>query len=340
MAEHIKVEHAVVLLDREHGARDELAKHGIELHAVTSISEMLSVLCDAGRICATDVERVLSFVRSNQFGNAVKPSVALSRCYSMRAREAQSSVGRRLLTLMAEKRTNLAVAADVKTREALLRLAEDVGSEICVLKTHADIVSDWDASTGAALREIADRRNFLIFEDRKFADIGNTVVLQMEGGVHRIAQWADIVNAHAVPGPDIVTGLRKACEKQGRQIGLLLLAEMSSSGNLATALPGYREAVVDMAKRDPTFVFGFISMGDLGVKQGDTFVYMTPGVKLTGGGDALGQQYNTPENVVRERGSDIIIVGRGIYGASNPRIAASQYREAGWNAYLNRIKAD
>ena len=78
-----------------------------------------------------------------------------------------------LLHLIDTKRTNLCVSADVSTTAELLQVAEEVGDSICVLKTHADIIDDFGDKTIRRLAEISARKKFLVFEDRKFGDIGS-----------------------------------------------------------------------------------------------------------------------------------------------------------------------
>ena len=189
------------------------------------------------------------------------------------------------------------------------------------------------------MQSLSKELDFVIFEDRKFADIGNTVSLQYSSGTHKIASWSDLTNAHPLPGPGIIAGLRKVGEPLGR--ALILLAEMSSAGNLATG--EYTEKAVTMAReagRD--YVVGFIAMSRVDKNEKDDFLVLTPGVGLVSKGDQMGQQYRTPHEVVYESGCDVIIVGRGIYGIQGGeeavRSEAERYREAGWKAYEERLQ--
>ncbi|RVE57755.1 hypothetical protein OJAV_G00202340 [Oryzias javanicus] len=329
---------AVVLMDREQGGTEMLASRGIRLLPVISMFKLLDVLQGAERIDGTTAQSVRRFIQDNntfrtkkENGGATKracPDLKREQSYAERAQLPNvHPLARKLLTLMEEKRSNLCVSADVTSGEELLQLAESLGPKICVLKTHVDILKDFTLDLSQKLQAVADQHHFLIFEDRKFADIGNTVKHQYEGGAYQISSWSHIVNAHAVPGPGVVRGLSAAGQPLGR--GCLLIAQMSSSGSLATG--GYTTAAVQMAEEHPDFVMGFICCSK--VTQNPQFIHMTPGVQLETGGDALGQQYATPEEVIGRRGSDIIIVGRGILEASDRLKAAESYRRAGWDAY-------
>ncbi|MFH1287005.1 MAG: orotate phosphoribosyltransferase [Candidatus Magasanikbacteria bacterium] len=332
-AEGLRVHDIVVLLDRQHGGRKNIEKRGYTAHAVITMDELLTNLLNADNIDREMYDRVQNFLRENQVTpkKISKPNkTRLS--YGDRAMLCTNPSAKRLFNIMEDKKTNLCVAADVTTKYELLTLANMLGPEICLFKTHIDIVEDFDEHLVAELKRFAEIYNFMIFEDRKFADIGNTVKQQYEKGVYHISDWADIVNAHTVPGPGIIDGLREVGMPKGR--GLLLLSEMSSSGNLATG--SYTEETMKMAGKNKDFVIGFIAMK----KQLDDpgFLNMTPGVKLDTGIDNLGQQYNTPEKIIGEHDSDIIIVGRGIYKADNPLLEAKKYREAGWRGYKERIR--
>lgn len=247
--------------------------------------------------------------------------------YSDRAQFCKNELARQIFLLMDNKQTNLALSADVTRCEELLLLADLIGPEICILKTHVDILEDFTPEFTEQLTALANQHQFFIFEDRKFADIGNTVKHQYEGGIYRIADWAHLINAHVLPGPGIISGLASAGLKKQR--GLLLLAQMSSADNLFT--PHYTEKTIAMAVEHPEFVAGFIAQKKLSNEP--QWLHMTPGVQMNKEKDNLGQRYITPEIAIQENETDVIIVGRGIYESPDPLVEAKQYRAAGWSAY-------
>jgi orotidine 5'-phosphate decarboxylase subfamily 1 len=261
--------------------------------------------------------------------------------YEERAGEALNPAAKKLFSLMAQKKTNLALANDETDPKKFLELAEKAGPELAILKTHIDVLNQFTPEITKKLLELAKRHNFMIFEDRKFADIGNTVRLQYSEGIYRIVDWANFVNLHIVPGPGIIDAIKgvNAERKDDMPRGILILAQMSSAGTLACG--DYTKKAVEMANANKEAVAGYIGNADvsqvseLAAINFAGHVILTPGVQIQSKGDSLGQKYTTPEEAVLA-GSDCIVVGRGIYHAENPLEMAKIYRQDGWKGYMKR----
>lgn len=328
-----------MVIDREQGGAANITKSNVQVHSLFKISEFLSILRQANRIDDKCVENILAYIANNQAPSTPAPSKVVERTkltYEQRAELTKSPIARDLLNIIATKKTNLCLAADTAKSVDILNAAESAGPYICILKTHVDIIDDFSQDFVGSLQAIATKHNFLIMEDRKFADIGNTVSLQYSAGVFRIAEWAHLVTAHSLSGPSILQGLKNALNGTTEKRGVFLLAELSSAGSLIT--PTYTESTLKMLANnaDADFVAGIVCQTN-GAVQDPGLLQLTPGCKIDTTTDGLGQQYNTPEHVVKEKGADIAVVGRGILNAKDIAAAAELYRNRLWSAYCERV---
>lgn len=192
---------------------------------------------------------------------------------------------------------------------------------------------------------MALKHNFLIFEDRKFIDIGHTVQKQYDGGALQISEFAHIVNISLLSGEDVVTALSQVVRDPKfpypGERAFLLLAEMTTKGSLATGV--YTQKCIEAARANPDTVVGFVATTiaeTIAKTQTETtpedFLIFTTGINQASKGDALGQQYKSPASAIAA-GTDFIIAGRGIYAAKDPMEAARSYLAESWEAYVKRI---
>lgn len=314
--EDLKVADIVVVLDREQGGKQLLESKGYKVHTLFNISEVCEILQENGELSDEEVKRIQEFLQGNHIQFEEKKRLS----YQQKSENAQHSVSKKLLETALAKESNLIASADVTTTQELLELAEKVGPNIIALKTHIDIISDFDyQNTIVPLKELAAKHNFLLMEDRKFADIGNTQELQFTSGVFKITDWADFVTSQVIGGFESLDCFNN--------VGVVAIIGMSSKGTLTTN--SYREEALKVALSHPN-VIGGVSQNALP----EEILLFTPGVNLADSGDGKGQQYNTPDHVFKTLHTDFIIVGRGIYKSENPAEAAVTYKNEGWKAYL------
>lgn len=329
-SEGIVVKEAIVIMDREQGGREALAQRGYAVYSLFTISEALHTYLDAGKITPAMYQKAMSFIRQNvikDIGTATKEIILPP--YSERFSYTLHPAAQRLLTIAEQKKSNLICSADVTTVHELLHLADLIGEKICALKTHIDMLHDFTPDCIARLQAIAQKHNFLLFEDRKFGDIGNTVRQQYTSKIYNISEWADLITVHVTAGASSVEAF-----KGWGKAALVLIAEMSTVDTLTDF--SYTSRAVGIAETHRDIVAGVVAQSRLSQQPG--VLQFVPGVNLSVKSDSLGQQYNTPEAAFAQRGADFIIVGRGIFHADNPKEAAETYRQAGWKAYIDRIQ--
>lgn len=335
----IVVTDTIVVVNREQGGADNIKQNGIQFHSLFTLSQLLRFLREADKIDDAVVDSVAKYIAASQIPNGPLASKRTSLTYEIRANHTKCLLAKELFAIIATKKTNLCLAADVTKSAEILSVADAVGPHICVLKTHVDIIEDFSDNFVHSLTVLAKKHNFLVMEDRKFADIGNTVSLQYSSGIFKVAEWAHLITVHSLTGPSILKGLKNALSDSVGKRGAFLLAEISSAESLIST--SYAEATVKLAedKNNADFVAGIVCQNS-GVVKNIGLLQLTPGCQIGTVSDGLGQQYNTPEYVIKEKGADIAVVGRGILAAKDVRSAAILYQNRLWAAYCERVGID
>lgn len=330
-----------MVIDREQGGAANITHNNVHVHSLFKISEFLDILKQSNRIDDECVRTITEYIVNNKAPLKVNQpkSEAIDRTkltYEARMELTKCPIAKDLLQIIVTKQTNLCLAADLKKSVDILNAADAAGPYICILKTHVDVIEDFNDDFIRSLQGLAEKHNFLIMEDRKFADIGNTVSLQYGSGIFHIADWAHLVTVHSLSGPSILHGLKSALNGSSANRGVFMLAELSSAGSLIT--PSYTENTMKLiaSTSDADFVAGIVCQTN-GVVQDPGLLQLTPGCKMVTTSDGLGQQYNTPSHVIKDKGADIAVVGRGILDSKDIATTAENYRDQLWSAYRERL---
>jgi orotidine-5'-phosphate decarboxylase len=214
---------------------------------------------------------------------------------------------------MALKRENgIILALDVDTREKALEITREAAEFVDAIKVGYPLVLNTDLSIIGELKKFQKP----IIADFKVADIpivGQRICEAAKGA------GADFVIVHGFVGEDVV----KACSNASK---IFVVAEMSHPGAL-DFMAKDAESIVEIARKH---AFGIVApatrperIRELRAASGADLKIISPGVKAQGAsvGDAI------------RAGADFEIIGRGIYGAREPKKAAEEFSKSARSAY-------
>jgi orotidine-5'-phosphate decarboxylase len=230
---------------------------------------------------------------------------------------------------MTDVRNRLAIALDVEDLDRADQLAKEVAPWFGVAKVGLELYSAAGPEAVARMRAL----DLEVFADIKLHDIPTTV-----GRAARVLgrQGVRYLNFHAAGGVDMlragVEGLAEGARDAGHApptpIAVTVLTSDADAGafdaRLAAAIEAGCQGVVCSVRE----------VERVHAARAD-FVTIVPGVRFAQGDNHDQARVGTPESVARA-GGDVLVIGRAVTRAPDPRVAAKNASDAIVDAFAER----
>ena len=224
--------------------------------------------------------------------------------------------------LSQQKNSKICLSLDIPNWDNFFNILEKVADKIVMLKLHLDIMENLNKTNLEKLFQIKQKYNFLVWEDRKLCDIGHTnvlVVKQLLSYQFNNQKLVDFISILPIGGDLSLTPLFEM------DIGIFLLSEMSSQGNLFNDI--ITNNIIQLSKTHYRTgkITGIINQTLNPYTIQYPMLSIMPGISHLSGKDNMGQQYRdvTKLKVL----PDIFVVGRAIYQSENPLESVNELLE-------------
>lgn len=222
----------------------------------------------------------------------------------------------------------LIVALDVPDAHAGLTLATQIGDAVGFYKIGLGMLT----GGGLALaRELKDEHGKRIFLDMKLFDIGATVTAAVRG----LARFdLDFLTVHG--DPQVVAAAREGAAGSGMKILAVTILTSLDRGDLDDCLyrpGGVADLVAERAGRafmagaDGVIASPHEAALIRALPESVGKLIVTPGVRPIGAAEGDQKRIATPASAIAA-GADHIVVGRPVWQASSPRVAAEAINAA------------
>lgn len=208
------------------------------------------------------------------------------------------------------KNTRIILAYDKNSYQGLIEFINMLHQDIIGVKIHSEILN-LSMEQNKALYNLCKSYDLFLWEDRKFNDIANTFNHQIKS----YESIRDYVSICPISGGDIL--------QVKSSLKYFILIEMSSKNNLMNHISSELfDLVTNEINNNNPNIAGVICQSDVFLQK--NVITLKPGINIRKNTDNIGQIYTSIKDLKHK--PSLIIVGRGLTNASNPKEEIKLYK--------------